>query len=86
MLTLQNLRLVEKKNPCGERPESKKAIYIIKDFFYSFWYRFIFSNENYFTMLDEELACEEIYEQINDYMGIIFEEICQQFLIRLAKK
>ncbi len=36
-------------------------------------------------MLDEELTCEEIYEQINDYMGIIFEEICQQFLIRLAK-
>lgn len=85
MLTLQNLRLVEKKIPCGENPESKKAIYVIKDFFYSFWYRFIFSNENYFTMLDEELACEEIYEQINDFMGLHFEEICKQFLIRLAK-
>lgn len=85
ILTLQNLRLVEKKIPCGEGSGSKKAIYQIKDFFYSFWYRFIFTNENYFTMLDEELAADEILDQLNDFMGIVFEDICAQFLVRLAK-
>lgn len=86
MLTLQSIRLLEKRVPCGEPETSKKGIYEITDNFYKFWYRYIFSNQNYHAMLGVENACEEILEEINDFMGPIFEDICKQYLVRLAKQ
>lgn len=86
MLTLQSIRLIEKHVPCGEPETSKKGIYEIADNFYKFWYRYVFSNQSYYAMLGVEKACDEIMEEINDYMGPIFETICKQYLIRLAKK
>lgn len=86
MMTLQSMRLIEKKVPCGEPETSRKGIYEITDNFYKFWYRYVFSNKNYYMMLGEEAACDEIMSEINDYMGPIFEDICKQYLIRLAKK
>lgn len=85
ILTLQSIRLLEKHVPCGEAESSKKGIYEITDNFYKFWYRFIFSNQSYHAMLGEEKACDEIMEEINDFMGIVFENICGQYLVRLAK-
>lgn len=85
ILTLQSIRLLEKRVPCGEAESSKKGIYEITDNFYKFWYRFIFSNQSYHAMLGEEKACDEIMEEINDFMGIVFESICGQYLVRLAK-
>jgi len=86
MLTLQSIRLLEKKVPCGEPESGKKGIYEITDNFYKFWYRYVFSNQSYYAMLGVEKACDEIMEEMNDYMGPIFEDICKQYLIRLAKK
>lgn len=85
MLTLQTLRLLEKHVPCGEPDSSKKGIYEITDHFYKFWYRFVFSNKSYYAMLGVDKAADEIMEEINDYMGTVFEGICRQYLIRLAK-
>lgn len=86
MLTLQSIRLLEKHVPCGEPQSSKKGIYEITDNFYKFWYRYVFSNQSYYAMLGVEKACDEIMEEMNDYMGSIFEEICRQYLVRRAKK
>lgn len=86
MLTLQSIRLLEKRVPCGETETSKKGIYEITDNFYKFWYRYVFTNQSYYAMLGDEKACDEIMEEINDYMGPIFEDICKQYLIRLAQK
>ena len=86
MLTLQSIRLLEKHVPCGEPESSRKGIYEITDNFYKFWYRYVFTNQGYYAMLGTEKACDEIMEEINDYMGPIFEDICKQYLIRLAKK
>lgn len=85
ILTLQSIRLLEKKVPCGEPDNSKKGIYEITDNFYKFWYRFIFSNRSYHAMLGEEKAYEEIMEEMNDFMGLVFEDICRQYFVRLAK-
>lgn len=85
MLTLQNIRLIEKSVPCGESKDSKKGIYMISDFFYTFWYRYVFSNRNYYDMLGTEAAADEILGSINDYMGPRFEIICKQFFVRMAK-
>ena len=85
MLTLQTLRLIEKRVPCTEASTSKKGIYEITDHYYKFWYRYLFTNQNYYDMLGLDLACEEIMENINDYMGPVFEKICEQYLIRAAR-
>ena len=85
MLTLQTLRLLEKHVPCGEPGGSKKGIYEITDHFYRFWYRYVFSNKSYYSMLGIEKAADEIMGEINDYMGPVFEDICRQYLVRRAK-
>ena len=86
MVTLQSIRLLEKHVPCGEKQDSKKGIYEITDNFYKFWYRYVFSNQSYYTMLGIDKASDEIMEEINDYMGPVFETICAQYLVRMAKK
>lgn len=86
ILTLQNIHLLQKSVPCGEPETSKKGVYEITDNFYKFWYRYVFSNRSYYEILGPENACDEIMAEINDYMGPIFENICKQYLIRLAKE
>lgn len=86
MLTLQTLRLVERVVPCGENENSRKAIYEMADNYYKFWYRFVFSNRDYFELLGIDQACDEIMVEMNDYMGVIFEKACREYIVRLAKK
>ena len=80
-----SIRLVEKRVPCGEPEESKKAIYVLTDNFYRFWYRYVFSNKSYYDLLGPEDATEEVIGEISDFMGLTFEDICKQYLIRQAK-
>lgn len=76
--------MIEKRVPCTEPQSGKKGIYEITDNFYRFWYRFIFTNENYYSMLGPERSTKEVMENINDYMGPVFEKICTQYLFRAA--
>ena len=84
--TLQTIRLVEKRVPCGEPETSKKSIYVLTDLFYRFWYHYIFSNKSYYELLGAEDASQEIWDEISEFMGLSFEEICKQYLIRQAKQ
>ena len=85
LLTLQNLRIIEKVVPCGEPDRSKTGIYKLKDNFFKFWYRFEFSNHNYYELLGPESASKEIKKNLPDYIGLIFEDICKEYLVRMAK-
>lgn len=85
MLTLQTLRLLEKHVPCGEQESSKRGIYEITDHFYKFWYRYVFTNKSYYSLLGVDKAADEIMGEISDYMGSVFEDICRQYLIRRAR-
>ena len=78
---LRSLRLLTKIAPCTENCESKKGIYKISDNFFNFWYRYEFSNKNYYSLIGPDKAVDEIIENINDYMGPIFETVCQQYLV-----
>lgn len=86
MVTLLAIRLVEKKVPCGEPEGSRKSVYVLTDQFYRFWYHYIFANKSYYEMLGEKDAAEEIFDDISDFMGLAFEEICRQYLVRQAKQ
>ncbi|MCC8151831.1 MAG: ATP-binding protein [Lachnospiraceae bacterium] len=83
--TLQTIRLIEKQVPCGEPETGEKTIYSLTDNFYRFWYRHIFTNKSYYELLGAPDAATEIMENISDFMGLAFENICKQYLIRQAK-
>ncbi len=85
LITLQTLRLVEKRTPCLEAQTSKKSIYVIKDNFFKFWFRYEFTNNTYYAMLGEKEASKEIMDDISNLMGEVFEDICKEYVIRLAK-
>lgn len=59
LITLQTLRLIEKRIPCGEPETSKKSIYVIRDNFFKFWFRYEFTNNAYYTMLGAKDAAKE---------------------------
>ncbi len=86
MTTLEAIRLVEKRVPCGEKVNSRKSIYVLTDNFYRFWYHYIFVNKSYYELLGAKDASQEIMGDISDFMGLAFEEICRQYLVRQAKK
>lgn len=86
LITLQTLRLIEKRTPCNEAETSKKSIYVIKDNFYKFWYRYEFTNNSYYAMLGAKEASKEIMDDISNLMTDTFEDICKEYIFRLAKQ
>lgn len=85
LTVLQTLRLIEKSVPCGENDKSKKSIYVIKDNFLKFWFRYQFTNNAYYAMLEPDDAANEIMSDISNLMGDAFKVICKEYLIHLAK-
>ena len=85
LITLQVMRLIEKRVPCGESTGSRKGIYVLTDNFFKFWFRYEFTNNSYYEMLGADKAAEEIMDDIHNLMGDAFESICTEYLTRLAK-
>lgn len=83
--TLKSMRLIRKRVPCGDPAGSKRGIYELADNFLRFWYRFEFSNREYYELLGPRDASLEILGLMNDYMGLAFESVCEQYLRRAAR-
>lgn len=83
---LLDLEILQKETPATERP-GRKTIYRINDNFFRFWYRFVPQNMS----LISTGRIRQIYEQsikrfYPDYMGLVFEKMCQEFLLRYAQR
>ena len=79
--SLTALGIIRRETPITEGASSRKTIYRLKDSMFLFWYRFVRPNMSGII----QNAGETIYEHIvkpntSDYMGRIFENICQQYL------
>ncbi|MCL2878849.1 MAG: ATP-binding protein [Treponema sp.] len=84
--SLISLGIVKKEQPVTEA-SSKKSIYLLADMMFRFWYRFVFPNmSGIVSGLGREIFDSEIRGNISAYMGLVFEEICKQYLIGEAKK
>ena len=59
---------------------------MIKDNFFKFWYRYIFTNDAYYSLLGPEMSAKEIMNDISNHMGGVFEDICKEYVMKLAKK
>lgn len=81
---LLNLGILKRKTPITEKA-GKKTIYAIGDNFFRFWYRFVPQN----TSAISAGRIERIYDAVikkhyADYMGHVFEQMCQEYLFLYA--
>ena len=78
------LGIVQKRQPVIQK-SSKKTTYHISDPFFRFWFRFV--PKNMMAIASDTMS--RIYDAAVDsflpsYMGLVFEEICKQYLIYYA--
>jgi len=86
LASLISLGLVSKEHPFGETA-GKRSIYKLDDFMFRFWYRFVFPNMSAVVAgLGSAVYDHEVEEQLNSYMGLVFEEICRQWFYEMAKR
>jgi len=84
--SLLSLGIVKKELPVTET-SSKKSIYLLDDLMFRFWYRFVFTNmSSIVSGLGGAVFEYEVKEELPAYMGLVFEEICKQYLQEEAKK
>ena len=76
---LISLGIVRKEMPYGEE-STRKTIYSLEDNMFRFWYRFIPENSSAITRGTADLVYRRIEPHLNDFMGLVFEEICKQYL------
>lgn len=79
--TLMDLGIVKKETPVTEKP-GKRTIYLLSDNFFRFWYRFVPANA---SAIDSgrigKNYVHAIKQNLPDYMGLIFEKMCQDYLL-----
>ena len=83
LVTLIGLGIVTKESPAGETQKgSRKTIYRLADFMFRFWYRFVLPELSRISMGLGKTACLQAFDNIEPYMGLVFEECSAQFLWR----
>jgi len=80
---LRELQIIERRIPVTEKnPESsKKGIYLLKDNYFKFWFRFIFENNEYIEQdWQEKLIEDKIKPLLDNFVGFAYEEIALEYL------
>ena len=56
------------------------AVYKIKDNFFKFWFRYVFPNKNTLELGDMSTVVENVKEDFNMYMGLVYQEVLNRLL------
>ena len=84
--SLISLGIAKKELPITET-SSKKSIYLLDDMMFRFWYRFVFPNmSGIVSGLGSAIYEYDVAENLSAYMGLIYEEICKQYIIEEVKR
>ena len=78
------LDLVGKKDPVLGK--ERLGRYTIRDNFFKFWYKFIFPHQTALNLGNDRLVLKIIEENLNSYVGRIFEDIVKELLILSLNK
>ena len=78
--SLLSLNIVKKELPVLSKPNTRNTIYRLNDGMFRFWYKFVYDNISEINMRQGAVIYDEIQEQILNFMGETFEEICKQYL------
>lgn len=82
---LLDLGIIKKETPITEK-SGKKTIYAIGDNFFRFWYRFVPQNTSAISAGKIERIYDTLIKQhFSDYMGLVFEQMCREYLLRYAE-
>ena len=82
---LLDLGIIKKETPITEK-NGKKTIYAIGDNFFRFWYRFVPQNTSAISAGKIERIYDTLIKQhFSDYMGLVFEQMCREYLLRYAE-
>jgi AAA+ ATPase superfamily predicted ATPase len=86
LATLIGLGLVRKEYPITEA-KSKKTIYLLDDWMFIFWYRFVRPELSRITAGLGEAVCDEVLaERLSSHTGFAFEECAKQYMWRALKE
>ena len=80
---LRSIHIIERVVPITEtNPEkSRNGVYLLKDNYFKFWFRFVFQNEEYIEQgKKEKLIIEKIEPGLNSFTGVAFEEISRDWV------
>lgn len=81
---LIDLGIIKKEKPVMET-SVKKTIYTIEDNFFRFWYRFVPQNMSSISAGRFEKSYEKtVKSKLHDYMGLVFEKMCKEYLLNYA--
>jgi len=82
---LLELGILKKETPITEKP-GRKTIYTIEDNFFRFWYRFVPRNMSAISSgRIRQIYARAVKQYYSDYMGLVFEKMCREYLLRYAE-
>jgi AAA+ ATPase superfamily predicted ATPase len=75
--TLQLLKLVKREIPITDNPlKSRKGLYVISDYYFLFWFRFVFPYMEYIEQNKQDVLIRDfIAPSLNQYFGLVFEDV-----------
>ncbi|MDS0223169.1 ATP-binding protein [Haloarcula sp. S1AR25-5A] len=84
---LRRIRLIERDIPVTANPNStRKSRYRLREPLFRFWFRYVYGQEEKLTQLDDDAYEQLVEPTFTDYMGTMFEQVCQNALPSLIPK
>lgn len=81
--SLIELGIVAKESAITEENNKKKTYYSISDSMFRFWYRYVPKGLDVILSRNGDYLFDEVInDTLSDYMGIQFEQMCRQYLMR----
>lgn len=81
--TLQELGIVYREKPLGEKEKSRKTQYGICDPMFRFWFRYVSANRTLLETGAQDIVWKKKIEpDQSQYMGPMFENICKEYLLQ----
>ncbi|HIQ49588.1 MAG TPA: ATP-binding protein, partial [Nanoarchaeota archaeon] len=85
LYVLEELKIIEREYPiivsAKKQIKRKGFLYILKDNFFDFWLRYVYTNKQELERGEVDLVLEKIKKEINSYIGRKFEYFVKEFLI-----
>jgi len=84
---LRRLRLIERDIPVTANPEAtRKSRYRLKEPLFRFWFRYVYGQTGEIAQLGDAAYEELVEPSFSEYMGPMFELVCQNALPKLVPK
>jgi len=78
--------LIEKRVPAVAPKNYRGAIYVIRDPFYRFWFRYIFPNQDLIELEEGQELTRMILNDLSNHISFVFEEIVRRTILKLSGK